>query len=84
MILIRSLARRTEGDNSTEIALPSDSIPLPGVAANMLTPAAIYFASKLPKTRSSKMMRRILKAVDKETAIGDVTTLEGETSGVER
>ena len=46
----------------------------------IVTPAAIYFVSKLPKTRSGKVMRRIVKAVANETDIGDVTTLEDETS----
>jgi acetyl-CoA synthetase len=44
------------------------------------SPEAIYFVTKLPKTRSGKVMRRIVKAVANETAIGDLTTLEDETS----
>ena len=32
--------------------------------------------SILPKTRSGKIMRRLIKAVALGTAIGDVTTLE--------
>jgi acetyl-CoA synthetase len=43
-------------------------------------PKEIYFAAKLPKTRSGKIMRRILKAVATDTKIGDLTTLEDETS----
>jgi acetyl-CoA synthetase len=31
---------------------------------------------RLPKTRSGKIMRRLLKAVATEAVIGDVTTLE--------
>jgi acetyl-CoA synthetase len=30
----------------------------------------------LPKTRSGKIMRRVLKAIASEQTIGDVTTLE--------
>ena len=40
------------------------------------TPDNIYFVSSLPKTRSGKIMRRVLKAVASEQAIGDVSTLE--------
>ena len=43
-------------------------------------PEAIYFVTKLPKTRSAKIMRRVVRAVVEGRAIGDVTTLEDETS----
>jgi acetyl-CoA synthetase len=43
-------------------------------------PKDIYFVSKLPKTRSGKIMRRILKSLASGTGIGDVTTLEDATS----
>jgi acetyl-CoA synthetase len=40
------------------------------------TPQLIYFVSKLPKTRSGKIMRRLLKAIASNEKIGDVSTLE--------
>ncbi|NDB87540.1 MAG: acetate--CoA ligase [Thaumarchaeota archaeon] len=40
------------------------------------TPQSIYFVSKLPKTRSGKIMRRLLKAIASNERIGDVSTLE--------
>lgn len=40
----------------------------------------VYFVSKLPKTRSAKIMRRVIRAVVLGTPIGDVTTLEDEAS----
>jgi acetyl-CoA synthetase len=40
------------------------------------TPKQIYFVSKLPKTRSGKIMRRLLKAIANNEPIGDVSTLE--------
>lgn len=43
-------------------------------------PGGLYFVSKLPKTRSGKIMRRIMGAVAEERNIGDTTTLEDETS----
>ncbi|ABL87449.1 acetyl-coenzyme A synthetase [Pyrobaculum islandicum DSM 4184] len=43
-------------------------------------PAHIFFVTKLPKTRSGKIMRRLLKAVATGAPLGDTTTLEDETS----
>jgi acetyl-CoA synthetase len=40
------------------------------------TPESIYFARLLPKTRSGKIMRRVIKAVASGGAIGDLSTLE--------
>ncbi len=44
------------------------------------TPEEIHFVSKLPKTRSGKIMRRVLKAIASQIPLGDVTTLEDEAS----
>jgi len=44
------------------------------------TPKQIYFVSKLPKTRSGKIMRRLLKAIANNEKIGDVSTLEDSTA----
>ena len=44
------------------------------------TPDAIVIVNKLPKTRSGKIMRRLLKAVLAGAAMGDVSTLEDEAS----
>ena len=43
-------------------------------------PETIYFVSKLPKTRSAKIMRRVVRAVVEGKPLGDVTTIEDETS----
>ena len=43
-------------------------------------PNEIYFVNKLPKTRSGKIMRRLLKSIASGLTIGDTTTLEDETS----
>jgi len=40
------------------------------------TPKQIYFVSKLPKTRSGKIMRRLLKSIGNNETIGDISTLE--------
>ncbi|MEE8384152.1 MAG: acetate--CoA ligase [Nitrosopumilus sp.] len=47
------------------------------------TPKQIYFVSKLPKTRSGKIMRRLLKAIANNETIGDVSTLEDGTAVTE-
>ena len=44
------------------------------------TPDEVYFVESLPKTRSGKIMRRVLKAVASEQNLGDLTTLENEAS----
>lgn len=43
-------------------------------------PAKILFVKKLPKTRSGKIMRRILIALLEDKPIGDVSTLEDPTA----
>ena len=40
------------------------------------TPKKIYFVSKLPKTRSGKIMRRLLKSIASGEKIGDTSTLD--------
>ena len=44
------------------------------------TPDEIYFVESMPKTRSGKIIRRVLKAVASGQSIGDLTTLEDEAS----
>jgi acetyl-CoA synthetase len=43
---------------------------------HIAAPESLYFVSKLPKTRSGKIMRRLLGAIVEERSLGDVTTLE--------
>jgi acetyl-CoA synthetase len=42
----------------------------------LATPSAIYFVKTLPKTRSGKIMRRVIKAIVDGKTLGDTTTLE--------
>lgn len=44
------------------------------------TPDRLYFVTKLPKTRSGKIMRRLLKSVATGRKIGDISTLEDEAA----
>jgi len=50
------------------------------VMGPIATPEEVFFVSSLPKTRSGKIMRRLLRAVASGVEIGDVTTLEDEAS----
>ena len=40
----------------------------------------IFFTSKLPKTRSGKIMRRLIKAIVSNKPLGDYSTIEDETA----
>jgi acetyl-CoA synthetase len=53
------------------------------VVGPIATPEKVFLVKKLPKTRSGKIMRRVLKAVAMEAPVGDVTTLEDGASVVE-
>jgi acetyl-CoA synthetase len=50
------------------------------VIGPIVTSEEIYFVNSLPKTRSGKIMRRVLKAVLMDMPIGDISTLEDEAS----
>ncbi len=45
-----------------------------------MVPKEIVFVRALPKTRSGKIMRRLLRAVLLGAPLGDVTTLEDEAT----
>ncbi len=44
--------------------------------AGHAAPREIEFRDKLPKTRSGKIMRRVLKAWDQGLPVGDLSTME--------
>ena len=46
------------------------------VLGAIAVPAEIAFPDKLPKTRSGKIMRRLLKAQELGQEVGDISTLE--------
>jgi propionyl-CoA synthetase len=43
-------------------------------------PQAIHFVSMLPKTRSGKIMRRVMRAVYQHDTIGDISTIEDDAT----
>ena len=55
---------------------PSNSRPTwPAPSAAIARPDAVFFAAALPKTRSGKIMRRLLGDIAGGRALGDTTTL---------
>ena len=46
----------------------------------LAAPEQVYLVDSLPKTRSGKIMRRVMRAVANGEEIGDVTTLEDESA----
>ncbi len=50
------------------------------VVGPIAEPSNIIFVTKLPKTRSGKIMRRLVRQVVMNQPLGDATTLEDETS----
>uniref|UniRef100_A0A7C3WUZ8 AMP-binding enzyme C-terminal domain-containing protein n=1 Tax=Thermofilum pendens TaxID=2269 RepID=A0A7C3WUZ8_THEPE len=49
----------------------------------VVEPSTVFFVSKVPKTRSGKIMRRLLRALALNSPLGDVSMLEDETSAEE-
>jgi acetyl-CoA synthetase len=50
------------------------------VVGPIATPEEIYFVNRLPKTRSGKIMRRLLRSILSGSQIGDISTLEDEAA----
>ncbi|NAL78033.1 acetate--CoA ligase [Nitrososphaera sp. AFS] len=80
--IIAFLVKRTEfntlSDQQLRIEITSHIRDSVGPIA---TPGEIYFVNKLPKTRSGKIMRRLLKSISSgSSTIGDLSTLEDGTS----
>ncbi len=65
-----------QGIHDSEILEKEISEKIRNDIGAIATPKQIYFVSKLPKTRSGKIMRRLLKAIANNEKIGDVSTLE--------
>ena len=77
---------KTEGDPAAvlavdDIAMPLEGYTLPGeehvaqMIGKIARPASIVFTEELPKTRSGKIMRRLLRDISEQRQLGDVTTL---------
>ncbi len=73
------------------VTLKSSASPSPALAEELrqhvrktigaiASPDAVYFTKLLPKTRSGKIMRRVIKTVAADVEIGDLSTLEDDAS----
>ena len=60
---------------------PKDPLNFKGIKVSIASPEKIQWADQLPKTRSGKIMRRILKliAAGKVDDLGDTSTLADPT-----
>ena len=73
-----------QGVLSNSVALEKElSDKIRADIGSIATPKQIYFVSKLPKTRSGKIMRRLLKAIGNNETIGDISTLEDGAAVIE-
>lgn len=77
----------TKGESIIAFLVPKEGIKSDGLRSEIIshirstlgpiaTPDEVYFVSKLPKTRSGKIMRRLLRSVASGDKVGDITTLE--------
>ncbi|MBI2836537.1 MAG: AMP-binding protein, partial [Chloroflexi bacterium] len=73
-------ARLKEGSTPSDDLKKSLVNHMRRVIGPIATPDEVYFTAKLPKTRSGKIMRRVLKAVAENTPVGDLSTLEDEAA----
>lgn len=69
-----------EGFTATESLKKEITNHIRKVIGPIASPDNVHFVSKLPKTRSGKIMRRLLKSIAKGEAIGDISTLENEAA----
>lgn len=75
-IIIAFVVLKQNVTKDTSLLEKELSIKIRNDIGAIATPQQIYFVSKLPKTRSGKIMRRLLKAIANNETIGDVSTLE--------
>jgi len=71
-----TLKEGMEGDDDLEVELKKHVVEKIGAIAR---PETVIFTADLPKTRSGKIMRRLLKDVAEGKALGDTTTLADPT-----
>lgn len=69
-----------EGEKPTDATRKAIAQHLRRVVGPIATPDEVYFVESLPKTRSGKIIRRVLKAVASGEELGDLTTLDNEAS----
>jgi acetyl-CoA synthetase len=80
--IVAFLVLRAEFTQASEQQLRSELVEhIRKTVGPIATPEEIYFVNRLPKTRSGKIMRRLLKSISSGSQIlGDVSTIEDGTS----
>jgi len=73
---IKAFAILMEGTEPTEDLVAAIRASVKKELGSLACPDEIDFVAKLPKTRSGKIMRRVLKAQEMGTDVGDTSTLE--------
>ncbi|HEU4758438.1 MAG TPA: AMP-binding protein, partial [Dehalococcoidia bacterium] len=69
-----------EGHEASAALADSIKAHMREVVGPIAVPEEVFFVHMLPKTRSGKIMRRVLAAIASGREIGDVSTLEDEAS----
>lgn len=76
-VVLKNEQRKSITDKKSEEALKDElSLYVKKHLAGHAYPREVEFIDKLPKTRSGKIMRRILKAKEMGLPVGDTSTLE--------
>jgi acetyl-CoA synthetase len=73
---IKAFVILREGNEASEDLLKSLKLHVREELSPIAVPGEIEFAASLPKTRSGKIMRRVLKAKEMGVEPGDISTLE--------
>jgi acetyl-CoA synthetase len=74
--IIKAFVILREGQNASDELLKALKLHVREELSPIAVPAEIDFVPSLPKTRSGKIMRRVLKAKELGVAPGDISTLE--------
>ena len=74
--VIKGFVTLRVGNDPSDLMIDTLRNHVRGVLGPIAVPAEIEFTPALPKTRSGKIMRRLLKANELGLDPGDITTLE--------
>jgi propionyl-CoA synthetase len=69
-----------EGEEASEVVKRELVVLVREKIGAVATPREVHFVKMLPKTRSGKVMRRVIRAVAEGIDIGDISTIEDDAS----
>lgn len=73
---IKAFVTLGQGEEASEQMMAAIQQHVRKDLGSLAVPSEVEFVDKLPKTRSGKIMRRVLKAMEMGTEVGDISTLE--------